>query len=173
MMRGLALVALCALSLAVGGCGSARHSGGSAKGAFVAGADEVCAAHVRAVMSWLNQPQSGALWQQQATKDEGLYEIIDRSIKSLEALGPAPDPRGDAFGGYVSTLKARAALYRLTSVAFQKRDTVFALRLENRITAIDAQGDHYAHTYGLRICGTGLHDLAKAFNDAGWTPPAK
>ena len=168
MKRGLALTVLCALLLTLGGCGAARNSGGPAKRAFVTGADRVCADHVRMVMAWLNEHQAGALWQQQAAQDEGLYEIIDESIKRLESLGPPPDPHGDAFAGYVSTLKARAALYRLTSVAFLNRDTVFALRLEKRIPAIDAQGDHYAHTYGLRICGTGLRDLAKAFDKAGW-----
>ena len=174
MKRGIALGVLCALSLTLAACGGGtKDSAGPAKHAFVAGADKICADHVRAVMSWLNQPQSGASWQQQATQDEGLYEIIDHSIKNLEALGPAPDPHGEAFAGYVKTLKARASLYRLTSVAFLKRDTVFALRLESRISSIDTQGDRYAHTYGLRICGTGLRDLAKAFNDAGWIPPAK
>ena len=127
--------------------------------------------HVRAVIAWLDEPRSGALWQQQASQDEGLYQIIDGSIKSLERLGPAPGPNGAAFAGYVKTMKARAALYRLTSAAFLNRDTIFALRLENRIRSIDARGDHYAHTYGLRICGTSLRDLAKAFNAAGWTPP--
>lgn len=133
----------------------------------------VCAAHVRAVMSWLVQPQQGPSWQQDATQDEGLYEIIDASIRRLESLGPPPDPRGDAFDGYLSTLKARAALYRLTSVAFLKRDTVFALRLEGRIGQIDSRGDHYAHTYGLRVCGTGLKDVARAFDAAGLGPPGR
>ena len=122
-------------------------------------------------MDWLVTPQAGAPWQQQAAQDEGLYEIIDRSIQRLEALGPPPEPRAAAFGGYVKTMKARASLYRLTSIAFLKRDTVFALQLENRITQIDGQGDQYAHTYGLRVCGSGLRDLAKAFDDAGWSQP--
>ena len=110
-------------------------------------------------------------WRQQASQDEGLYEIIDTSIKRLRSLGPPPGPHGAAFDGYVKTLKARAALYRLTSVAFLNRDTIFALRLENRIKSIDAQGDALAHSYGLHVCGTGLRDLAKAFNAAGWTHP--
>jgi hypothetical protein len=172
-MRGLALSLLCALLVFLGGCGGAKDSGGPAKRAFVTGADDVCKAHVRAVMNWLVQPQQGPSWQQNATQNEGLYEIIDSSIRRLESLGPAPDPHGEAFDGYLGTLKARAALYRLTSVAFLKRDTVFALRLETRIGQIDSQGDHYAHTYGLRVCGTGLKDVAKAFNAAGWTPPSR
>jgi hypothetical protein len=170
-VRRVALPVACALLLALGGCGGAKDGGGPAKRAFVAGADNVCKAHVRAVMNWLVQPQEGPSWQQNARQDEGLYEIIDASIQRLESLGPAPDPHGEAFNGYMGTLKARASLYRLTSVAFLKRDTVFALRLENRIGQIDSQGDHFAHTYGLRVCGTGLKDVAKAFDDAGWTPP--
>jgi hypothetical protein len=171
-MRAVALSLSCALLLALGGCGGAKDGdGGVAKHAFIKGADEVCTAHVSAVMSWLNQPQTGASWQQNARQDEGIYEIIDGSIKRLQSLGPPPGPRGEAFAGYVGTLKARAALYRLISVAFLNRDTVFALRLESRIGRIDAQGDQYAHTYGLRVCGTGLKDVAKAFNAAGWTPP--
>lgn len=164
---------VCTLLLVpLAGCGT-RGGGdaGAAKGRFVAAADQICASHVKAVMSWLDQPGAGAAWQQQATQDEGIYEIIDRSIQRLQGLGPAPGPQGNAFGGYVKTLKARASLYRLTSVAFLNRDTVFALRLENRISDIDAQGDRYAHSYGLRICGTGVHDVAKAFADAGWNQP--
>jgi hypothetical protein len=165
------LAVACALMLALAGCGKNGGADNSEKGMFVSAADQVCAAHVRAVMSWLDQPVTGAAWRQQATQDEGIYEIMDRSIGRLEGLGPAPGPRGDAFAGYVKTLKARASLYRLTSMAFLDRDTVFALQLENRIQQIDSQGDQYAHDYGLRICGTGVKDLAKAFDDAGWKQP--
>src|SRR5436305_14212591 len=121
-MRRVALPLSCALLLVLGGCGGAKDGdGGGAKHAFVKGADMVCAAHVRAVMSWLVQPQQGPSWQQDATQDAGLYEIIDASIRRLESLGPPPDPRGDAFDGYLSPLTARAALYRLPSLAFPKR----------------------------------------------------
>jgi hypothetical protein len=170
-MRSVALTVACALLLILGGCGSAKDGGGPAKHAFVSGADRICLAHAQAVITWLDEPQSGAVWQQQASQDEGLYEIIDRSIKRLQALGPPPGPKDAAFTGYLSTLEARASLYKLTSVAFLHRDTIFALRLENRIKSIDVQGDGYAHAYGLRVCGTGLKDLAKAFDAAGWTPP--
>jgi hypothetical protein len=94
-----------------------------------------------------------------------------RSIASLEGLGPAPNPGREAFTGYVKTMKARAALYRLTSVAFQHHDTVTALGFEKRVGEIDSQGDAYAHSYGLHICGSGLPDLAKAFDAAGWSQP--
>src|SRR5215467_13516285 len=97
----------CALMLAVVGCGKVGGADNSEKGMFVTAADQVCAAHVRAVMSWLDQPAAGAAWQQQATQDEGIYEIMDRSIQRLDGLGPAPGPRGDAFADYVKTLKAR------------------------------------------------------------------
>jgi hypothetical protein len=165
------LAVVCALVLVATGCGKSGSANDSTKGRFVTAADQVCAAHVRAMMSWLDAPGSGAAWQRQAVQDEGIYEIMDRSIQRLSGLGPAPGPRGESFGGYLKTLKARASLYRLTSVAFTKRDTVFALQLEKRIDQIDAQGDQYAHDYGLRICGTGVKDLAKAFDDAGWTQP--
>jgi hypothetical protein len=169
-MRRVPLLLVCVLALAVGGCGGARGGGGSPKNAFVARADRICASHLKAVMSLLNQPGTGAAWQQQAAQDEGIYEIMDLSIQRLDALGAAPDPHSTAFARYVRTLKARAGLYRLTSVAFLNRDTLSALRFENRIRDIDAQGDRYAHSYGLRICGTDLHDLANAFSAAGWSP---
>ena len=165
-LPGLAL--LCALVLAVVGCGKSGSDGGGVKGQFVTSADEVCATHFRAVMTLLGQSQPGPLWEQNAAEDEGIYQILGSSIQSLEGLGAAPGPRGEAFAGYVKTLKARASLYRLTSTAFLNRDTVFALRLENRITDIDAQGDRFAHRYGLRICGTGAHDVTRAFDAAGW-----
>ena len=171
-MRGVLLVAACALVVALGGCGGGgeKSSTSPAKGGFITGADDVCAMHLRAVMSWLNQPQAGPTWRQQAAQDEGIYQIMNRSIHSLEALGPAPGPGVQSFAGYVKTLKARASLFRLTGVAFQHRDTVSALGFERRVKEIDAQGDRFAHSYGLRICGTGLPDVAKAFDAAGWTP---
>jgi hypothetical protein len=121
-------------------------------------------------MTWLDHRGSGAAWQQQAVQDEGIYEIMGRSIGRLEALGPAPGPNDAAFAGYVKTLKARASLYQLTSMAFEDRNTIFALQLEQRISSINASGDRYAHTYGLQICGTGIQDVGRAFNAAGWDP---
>jgi hypothetical protein len=164
---GLAVVCALVLCCAVG-CGKTGAGGGAAKRQFVAAADRVCATHVRAVMTFLNQREGGPAWQQQASQDEGLFQIIAGSIQRLEGLGPAPGPRGASFAGYVKTLKARASLYRLTSIAFLNRDTVFALSLENRITDIDTQGDRFAHDYGLSICGTGVRDVSKAFDAAGW-----
>jgi len=164
---GLAI--LCGLVLGVVGCGkTGGGDGGTVKGQFVTAADQVCANHLRSVMAFLDQPQPGASWQQQATQDEGIYQIMAGSIGRLEGLGPAPEPRGASFAGYVKTLKARASLYRLTSIAFLHRNTVFALQLEDRIAHIDTQGDRFAHDYGLRICGSGLPDLKRAFDAAGW-----
>lgn len=170
-MRRAPLALLCALAAAVAGCGhSGSGGGGGEKGGFVAAADRVCAAHLRSVMTWLDRPGSGAAWQQQAVQDEGIYEIMGRSIGRLEALGPAPGPNDAAFAGYVKTLKARASLYQLTSMAFEDRNTIFALQLEQRISSINASGDRYAHTYGLQICGTGIQDVGRAFKAAGWDP---
>lgn len=169
-MRAVAFSLACALLLILGGCGSTKDGGGPAKRAFVKGADEVCTDHARAVMTFLTQRQTGASWRQEANQDEGLYEIIDGSIKRLESLGEPPGPDDAAFDDYLSTMEARAALYRLTSVAFLNRDTVSALRFESRIKSVDAQGDRDAHTYGLRVCGTGLKDVAKAFDAAGLIP---
>jgi hypothetical protein len=163
------LVGLAILCALVVGCGKTGAASDGPKGRFVAAADRVCAGHLRAVMTLLDQPAAPVpAWQQEAAQDEGLYQIIATSIGSLEDLGPAPGPRGQAFAGYVKTMKARAALYRLTSVAFLNRDTISALRFENRISDIDAKGDRFAHDYGLRICGTGLPDVKKAFVAAGW-----
>jgi hypothetical protein len=169
-VRSPGLALLCVLVLGVLGCGKTGADNSGAKGRFVSAADQVCAKHLRAVMTFLGQSEPGSLPQQDAAQDEGIYQIMAGSIQRLEGLGPAPGPHGEAFAGYVKTLKARASLYRLTSIAFLKQDTVFALRLENRITDIDHQGDRFAHRYGLRICGTGLPDLKRAFDAAGWNP---
>ena len=108
-MRSVPPLVLCALLLTLGGCAIGGGSGGSAKGEFVAGADRVCASHVRAVMTLLNQPRVGAPSDQQAAQDEGIYEILDLSVHRMDALGSPPNPDGAAFYGYVRTLKARAA----------------------------------------------------------------
>ncbi len=172
-MRGMLLAVGCALVVALGGCagsgGGAKSAGNPAKAGFIKGADDVCTMHLRTMMSWLGQPQAGPNWRQQAVQDEGVFEIMNRSIHNLEALGTPPGPGGPAFTGYMKTLKARAALFRLTSVAFQHRDTTSALGFEQRVKEIDAQGDRYAHRYGLHVCGTGLPDVAKAFKAAGFT----
>jgi hypothetical protein len=173
-VRRVRVALLCALLLGLGGCGgTAGRGGGSAKSHFAAAADRICASHLKAVMNWLDQPGDAAdQTRQNAIQDEGIYEIMNRSISRLEDLGQAPGPHRDAFGGYVKTLKARAALYRLTSVAFFNQDTIFAIQLEKRISQIDAQGDREAHAYGLQICGTDFQDVGKAFKAAGWSPRA-
>ena len=86
---------------------------------------------------------------------------MSTSISGLEGLGRAPDPSGDAFRGYVKTLKARASLYRLAGVAEAHRDAEFAVQMQRRVDQIDALGDGYAHGYGLRICGIGARDATK------------
>jgi hypothetical protein len=156
--------------LALAGCGQVRHHNGSAqaaltdsaKAAFTVAADRICAQHLETVLAWLGRPLSGAGWQQRATQDEGIYRIIGTTIQRLETLGPPPGPAAGAFAGYVETLNARAALYRLTSMAELRRDRPFAVRLQRRISLIDGIGDRDAHRYGLRICGASPGDLAKA-----------
>ena len=156
----MALVALAAV-LTVAGCGSHHSKGTGVKNGFVYSADEICADHLQAMLSWLDQPRAGDSYRQAATEDEGIYRIIAGSVERLENLGPAPDPQGDAFRGYVKTLKARASLYRLAGVAELHRDGLFAIRMERRVSQIDVLGDGYAHRYGLRICGIGAREATK------------
>ena len=154
---GTALLAVLALALAVTGCGKSgrAHSDPNVKTRFISSADEICAEHLQATLRFLGQTQRGSQWRQDATRNEGIYQIIASSIRRLEGLGTAPDPRGDAFRSYVKTLKARASAYRLAEVADLHRDGVFALKMQQRVAEIDSVGDGYAHRYGLRICGIG------------------
>jgi hypothetical protein len=164
----LAVVIALAL-LASAGCGPAPHNQGDpAKASFVLAADRICAEHFETVMSWIEQPRAGDAWQQVAVENEGLYQIIAHTVRRLTLLRRPPDPNGEVFLGYVKTLKARAVLFRLMSMADLKRDTEFALRLQRRVGEIDSIGDRDAHQYGLRICGTSARDLGQAFADAGW-----
>jgi hypothetical protein len=140
--------------LAVAGCaprrlqsstataGAQRIQSSAAKASFVVAAHRVCAAHLESVMAWLERPRSGNQWRRLAATSEGICGIIANTIQRLGALGPAPEPNAVAFAGYLKTLKARA---------------------------IDGIGDRDAHRYGLRRCGAGLRDLARALAEAGWT----
>ena len=158
-----AAVAALALVLALTSCSprSHDHSRPGVKDEFVNSADRICADHLTAVLDWLGRQQSGSTYQQLATQDEGIFRIMSTSIRRLEQLGPAPDPAGNAFRGYVKTLKARASLYRLAGVAELHRDPVFAVQMQRRVDQIDVLGDGYAHSYGLRICGIGARDATK------------
>ena len=163
----IALVAgLAALTLT--GCRLSQSHGASAKGRFVSAADRICATHLQRVMDWLVQPRTGDESQQASETNAGIYEIISTTVTRLETLGRAPGPDGGAFSGYVGTLKARASLYMLIRIAYDRREPVSALRFQRRINEIDTLGDRKAHRYGLRICGTGGADVAKAFSAAGW-----
>jgi hypothetical protein len=147
--------------LALTSCSPRSHHASPVKEQFVNSADRICADHLQAVLDWLGQPQSGTNYQRLATQDEGIFRIMSTSISRLEALGRPPDPAGDAFRGYVKTLKARATLYRLAGVAELHRDAVFAVRMQRKVDEIDTLGDGYAHSYGLRICGIGARDATK------------
>jgi hypothetical protein len=158
--RYAALAAL-ALVLAVTSCSPRSHHRSGVKEQFVNSADQICADHLSAVLDWLGQPRTGSSYRRLATQDEGIFRIMSASIGRLEQLGPAPGPAGDAFGGYVKTLKARASLYRLAGVAELHRDALFAAQMQRRVDQIDTLGDGYAHSYGLRICGIGARDATK------------
>ena len=171
-MRWLRIVFVAGLAaLTLAGCRVTHVTeshGVSAKGRFVSAADRICATHLQQVMDWLVQPRSGNLSHQAAETNEGIYEIISTTITRLQMLGQAPGPEGGAFSGYVGTLQARASLYMLMRIAYDRRDGVTALRFQRRINEIDTLGDRKAHRYGLRICGTGGGDVAKAFSAGGW-----
>jgi hypothetical protein len=175
-MKGITVVLVVVLMLlAFAGCGQVRDQNGSAravlahpaKASFVIAADRICAGHLETVLAWLEQARTGDGWQERATRDDGIYRIMADTIQRLEMLGPPPGPIAGAFAGYVATLKARAALYRLTGMAELRRDRLFAMRLQRRVDQIDGVGDRDGHRYGLRICGAGPRDLAKAPGEAG------
>lgn len=158
------------LALTVSGCRlvHTNSSSPSAKGNFVDAADRICANHLRTVLAWLGEPRSGDLSHQAAVTNQGIYNIISRTITRLESLGDAPGPDSSAFSGYVGTLKARASLYMLLRIANDHKDGVTALQFQRRIDEIDALGDRDAHRYGLQVCGTSGRDVAKAFSAAGF-----
>lgn len=164
-----ALVGVTLALLALAGCGQDRDSkhGTSArpravKSEFALAADRICTAHLETMLEWLRQPHTGNAWQRQAAQDEGTYRIMDNTIQRLEALGAAPGPTAGAFAQYIKTLKARAALYRLTGIADLQGDNLDAARFQHRLAQIDNLGDRDAHRYGLHICGATPGDLAKA-----------
>jgi hypothetical protein len=166
--QALVLLAVSSVLLGLAGCGQARdeHSSVSparvdpAKAGFIVAADQVCARHLDTILAWLEKPQTGSLWQQSAAQNEGIYRIMAATITRLQGLGSPPGPTADAFAGYLKTLKARAVLYRLTSMADQRRDRSFAARLQQRVDQIDTIGDRDASRYGLRICGSGAREIA-------------
>jgi hypothetical protein len=176
MKRGLVLLAVGSVLLGLVGCGQGRHENSSStvartdpgKAAFIVAADQVCVCHLDTVMAWLEKPQTGSMWQQRATQDEGIYRIMTATIARLQELGSPPGPTAKAFAGYLETLEARAVLYRLTSMADQRRDGSFAARLQQRVDQIDVIGDRDAHRYGLRICGSGPRDIAPPVDQAGF-----
>jgi hypothetical protein len=170
-IKGTPVVAMVvSLLLTLAGCGQVRDQNGpaktaltdSAKAGFTVAADRICGEHLETVLVWLGRPLSGPGWHQRAAQDEGIYRIIGITIQRLDTLGPPPGPAAGAFAGYVKTLKARAALYRLASIAELRRDRLFAVKLQRRVGQIDGIGDRDAHRYGLRICGARPGDLAKA-----------
>jgi hypothetical protein len=162
----LVALTLCALA----GCGQVRNANAparaaftnSAKAQFILAADRICAGHFETVLAWLRQPRTGDRWQRRAARDEGIYHITGHTIQRLETLGPPPGLTAGAFTGYVKTLKARADLYRLTSMADLQRDRLLVVRLQRNVDQVDSIGDHDAHRYGLRICGIGPRALATA-----------
>lgn len=165
----MALVGVTLMLLGLAGCGQEgdanRGPSGRAqavKAEFTRAADRICTAHLETMLGWLRQPHGGKSWQRRAAQDEGTYRIMDDTIQRLEALGSAPGPTAAAFADYVKTLKARAALYRLTGMADLQRDDLSATRFKHDGGQIDNLGDQDAHRYGLHVCGATPGDLAKA-----------
>lgn len=173
--RASVLLAVGSVLLGLADCGQGHDENNSAtaartdsaKAAYIVAADRVCARHLDTILAWLEKPQTGNAWQQRATQNEGIYRIMAATITRLEDLGSPPGPTAEAFAGYMKTLKARAVLYRLTGMADQRRDRSFAARLQQRVGEIDMIGDRDAHRYGLRICGSGLRDIAPPAQQPG------
>jgi len=166
--RMAALLAVGLSLLGLVGCGQGRDENRSAKAAhtarakagFIVAADRICARHLDTMLAWLEKRQAGSVWQQRAAQNEGIYRIIAATVTRLETLGPAPGSTGEAFAGYLKTLKARAVVYRLTGMADVRRDRSYAARLQRRVAQIDTIGDRDAHRYGLKICGAGTRQIA-------------
>jgi hypothetical protein len=165
----VALVEVALTLLVLAGCGQggdamrgASTRAGAVKSEFTLAADRICTSHLERMLEWLGQPHVGKAPQRRAAQDEGTYRIMDDTIQRLEALGPPPGPTAAAFVHYLKTLKARAALYRLSSVADLRRDNLYLARLQHRVEQIDNLGDQDAHRYGLRICGATPGELAQA-----------
>jgi hypothetical protein len=138
----------------------------SAKAGFIVAADRICVRHLQTILAWLEKPQTGDMWQRRAAQNEGTYRIIAATISRLQTLGPPPGPASGAFAGYLTTLKARAALYRLTGIADGHRDGSTAALLQRRVDQIKPIGDRDAHHYGLHVCGTGPGDIAPLLDQA-------
>ena len=173
--RALVPVAVALALLGLGGCGQSRGENNSAtaartdsaKARFIVAADRVCSRHLDTILAWLERPQPGDVWHQQAAQNEGIYRIVAATTTRLQGLGSPPGPTAEAFAGYLQSLKARAVLYRLTSIADQRRDRSFAARLQQRVDETDVIGDREAHRYGLRICGAGPRDIAPPVEQGG------
>lgn len=173
--RTLVLLAVGWVLFALAGCGQAhdKHRAAvgphtnSTKAEFILAADEICTRHLGTALAWLGKRPTGSVWQQRAIQDEGIYRIIAATITRLQGLGSPPGPMADAFTGYVKTLKARAVLYRLISIADQRHDPSSAARLQQRVVQIDLIGDRDADRYGLRICGSGPRDIAPPVQKPG------
>jgi hypothetical protein len=171
----LVVLAIGLVLLGLAGCGQGRDENGSkaaahtysSKAGFIVAADRICARHLGTVLAWLETPQAGSVWQRRATEDEGIYRILSATITRLRRLGSPPGPTAEAFADYTKTLMARAVLYRLTSMADQRRDESFAARLQQRVVQIDTIGDRDAHRYGLLICGSGPRAIAPPAEQAG------
>jgi hypothetical protein len=162
---GATLLALLALAGCGQGGGANREPSvrsPAVKSEFTRAADRICTAHLETMLGWLRRPHRGNSWQRRAAQDDGTYRIMANTIQRLEALGSAPGPTAAAFADYVKTLKARAALYRLTGMADRQRDNLSASQFQHRVEQINNLGDQDAHRYGLHICGATLGDLAKA-----------
>lgn len=161
--------------LGVAGCGQVRDRNQSAmvthtaaaKAGLIVAADRICARHLDTVLAWLEKPQTGDVWHQRASQNEGISRIIAATITRLQRLGPPPGPRAEAFAAYLKTLKARAVLYRLIAIADLQRDRSFAALLQRRAVQIDTIGDRDARRYGLRTCGAGSRDIAPPVDRTG------
>jgi hypothetical protein len=160
----LAGLATLAALLFASGCGGSKSADSDSKQRFAASADRICGDHLQSVIGLLSDEPPLLTAQQAASRSESTYQIINVTIGRLEALGDPPNPHGRDFREYLKTLRARAALYRLTEEAELHRDVATATRMQKRISQIDTVGDGAARRYGLRVCGISTVDAARALD---------
>lgn len=139
-----------------GGCAAADN--GPAKAEYVAEADRICAASIRAVRPLAQRIQRA---QRGADPDQVFGEVADLTRRSavtaaaglqrLDALRtPAADR--DALKGWIADQRRRQSLLTDLGDAFAQRRETTISTLSQRIDALTTKNRAFAAAYGLKTC---------------------